>query len=147
MSTYDVRLRWRREGDFLKGHYQRGHDVIFDGHKVRASASPHIVPAEFVDPSGIDPEKMLVASLSSCHMLWFLDLARREGHVVETYEDSAEGTLAKNAEGKVVMSEVVLRPKVSPQIPADVLARLHEKAHDLCFIANSVTTEVRVEPA
>jgi organic hydroperoxide reductase OsmC/OhrA len=151
MSTYTATIRWRRtgDGDFTKGQYSRAHEWAFDGgHVMLASASPHIVPAPWSDPEGVDPEEAFVASLSSCHMLFFLDFARRAGFVVETYVDEAEGMLEKRADGKMWMSSVTLRPKVnwdgnSPDEAA--LSDLHHRAHEACFIANSVTTEVRVE--
>ena len=89
---------------------------------------------------------MFVASLSTCHLLWFLDVARRAGVIVEAYEDQAEGTLAKNAEGQMVMTRVILRPRVESTADPETLDQLHHKAHGLCFIANSVKSEVLVEP-
>ena len=114
-----------------------------------ASASPHVVPAPWSDPAGVDPEEAFVASLSSCHMLFFLDFARRGGWVIDSYVDEAEGVLEKGADGKMAMTRVTLRPRVEWQDegpdPA-ALADLHHKAHEACFIAASVTTVVRVEP-
>jgi organic hydroperoxide reductase OsmC/OhrA len=153
MSTYTATIRWNRtesaEG-FAKGQYSRAHEWAFDGgHVMKASASPHIVPAPWSDPEGVDPEEAFVASLSSCHMLFFLDFARRQGLAIEAYVDEAEGVLEKRADGKMWMSRVTLRPKISWEgDPPDeaALADLHHRAHEACFIANSVTTEVTVQP-
>ena|SRR5690348_12938699 len=152
MSTHTATIRWNctasREG-FTKGQYNRAHEWAFDGGAVvRASASPHIVPAPWSDPAGVDPEEAFVASLSSCHMLFFVDFARRAGFVVENYVDEAEGVMEKNAEGKIAMTRVTLRPRVTwGGNPPDeaTIADLHKRAHEACFIANSVTTEVTVQ--
>ena len=151
MSTYTAAIRWSRagDGDFAKGQYSRAHEWAFNGGAVvPASASPHIVPAPWSDLAGVDPEEAFVASLSSCHMLFFLDFARRDGWTIDSYVDEAEGELAKGADGKMAMTRVTLRPRIAwkdegPD-PAG-LADLHHKAHEACFIANSVTTDVRVE--
>jgi organic hydroperoxide reductase OsmC/OhrA len=152
MSTYTATVRWSRsgEGDFTKGQYSRAHEWAFDGGvTVPASPSPHIVPAPWNDPNGVDPEEAFVASLSSCHMLFFVDFARRAGFVVDSYVDEAEGVLEKRADGKMWMSRVTLRPRVDysgEKRPTDAqIADLHHRAHEACFIANSVTTEVTVE--
>ena len=151
MSTYTATIRWHRtgDGDFTKGQYSRAHEWAFDGGAVvPASASPHIVPAPWSDAAGVDPEEAFVASLSSCHMLFFLDFARRGGFVVDSYVDDAEGVLEKRADGKVAMTRVTLRPRVNwaGDAPDEAaLADLHHRAHEACFIANSVTTEVTVE--
>ena len=151
MSTYTATIHWSRDPgtDFAKGQYSRAHEWAFDGGAVvAASPSPHIVPAPWSDPAGVDPEEAFVASLSSCHMLFFLDLARRDGWVVDAYVDAAEGVLEKRGDGKMAMTRVTLRPKIewgghAPDEAA--IADLHHRAHDACFIANSVTTEVAVE--
>ena len=151
MSSYTATIRWDRNGaeGFAKGQYSRAHEWAFDGGAtVPASASPHIVPAPWSDAAGVDPEEAFVASLSSCHMLFFLDFARRGGWTIESYVDQAEGVLEKDAEGKVAMTRVTLRPRVAwvdegPDPAA--LADLHHRAQEACFIANSVKTEVTVE--
>lgn len=151
MSTYSATIRWTRrgEGDFTKGQYSRAHDWAFDGGTtVPASASPHVVPAPWSDPAGVDPEEAFVAALSSCHMLFFLDFARRAGLVIDDYVDEAEGVMAKRADGKIAMTRVTLRPRITwgGDAPNEAaMAELHHKAHEACFIANSVTTEVIVE--
>ena len=150
MSTYTATIRWSREGGegFAKGQYSRGHEWAFDGGAVvPASASPAHVPPGTADPAGVDPEEAFVASLSSCHMLFFLYFAQRAGLVVDSYADEADGVLG-NLDGKQAMTGVTLRPRVewSGEAPsADKLAELHHQAHEACFIANSVKTEVTVE--
>lgn len=151
MSTYAATIRWTRttEGDFAKGQYSRAHEWAFDGGAVvPASPSPHIVPAPWNDPAGVDPEEAFVASLSSCHMLFFLDFARRDGLVVDSYVDEAEGVMEKNTAGKIAITRVTLHPRVTWRGDAPdeaAIADLHHRAHEACFIANSVTTEVRVQ--
>ena len=151
MSNYTATVRWKRDPstDFGQGQYSRAHEWAFDGgSSVPASASPHIVPAPWSDEAGVDPEEAFVASLSSCHMLFFLDFARRAGFVIDGYVDEAEGVLGKPDDRRMAMTRVTLRPRVewAGEPPdADALANLHHKAHDACFIANSVTTEVQVE--
>jgi len=151
MSSYTATIRWSRKGaeGFAKGQYSRAHEWEFDGGvTVPASASPHVVPAPWSDAGGVDPEEAFVASLSSCHMLFFVDFARRAGLVVDDYVDEAEGAIEKRADGKFAMTRVTLHPRVTwggnPPDEARV-ADLHHRAHDACFIANSVTTEVAVD--
>jgi organic hydroperoxide reductase OsmC/OhrA len=115
---------------------------------VPASPSPHVVPAPWSDQAGVDPEEAFVASLSSCHMLFFLDFARRQGFVIDSYVDEAEGVLEKRADGKMAITRVTLRPQVSwggDTPDPSAIHDLHHRAHEACFIANSVTTDVRVE--
>ena len=150
MSTYTATIRWsRRGGEFARGQYSRGHQWLFDGGAlVPASASPDNVPPGTANEEGVDPEEAFVAALSSCHMLFFLDFARRAGFVVEDYVDEAEGVLEKRADGRMAMTRVTLRPRItwSGEWPdAAAIADLHRRAHEACFIANSVTTEVVVE--
>jgi organic hydroperoxide reductase OsmC/OhrA len=145
-------VTWQRDAQaFVDHRYSRRHAWLFDGGAVvPASASPHVVPLPFSDPAGVDPEEAFVASLSSCHMLWFLDYAARAGWLVDSYRDDAVGVLARNAEGQQAITRVTLRPAVqfapgrgpSPQELHD----LHHRAHASCYIANSVKTEVLCEP-
>jgi organic hydroperoxide reductase OsmC/OhrA len=134
--------------DFLKGRFSRAHTITFDGGtEVPASASPHIL-GKWAAEAAVDPEEMLVAALSSCHMLSFLHLARMAGFAVSAYEDNAEGTTAEIAPGRVAVTKVKLRPKIewagaAPEPAA--LDGLHHEAHEICFIANSVKAEVTVE--
>lgn len=151
---YRATVSWLRDpaADFAKGRYSRRHLWRFDGGiEVAASASPSVVPKPWSAEDAVDPEEAFVASLSSCHMLTFIDLARRDGFVLDAYEDAAEGVMEKNAEGRYWISAVTLRPKIvfsGDKRPAAAdLDRLHHAAHEHCFIANSVRTEIRVEPA
>jgi organic hydroperoxide reductase OsmC/OhrA len=152
MSTHTANLLWERNGqDFERLRYSRRHRVSFDGgFEMPASSSPHSVPLPWSDPSAVDPEEAFVASIASCHMLWFLSLAARAGFRVDRYEDAATGVLAANEQGRLAITVVTLRPKMSfsgEHIPDGAQIRdLHHQAHDACFIANSVRTEVRVEP-
>jgi organic hydroperoxide reductase OsmC/OhrA len=151
MGSYTATVTWARGVDepFTDNRYSRGHQWSFDGGVTfRASASPHVV-GRFADPAGVDPEEAFVASLSSCHMLTFLYLAAGAGHVVDGYDDTAEGVMTKTPEGRVWVSRVTLRPRVrwaSGGISAAAEMALHHAAHDECFIANSVRTEVVCEP-
>ena len=149
MSTYTASIDWRLDGVFARGRYSRAHTVRFDGGiSFKGSASTHIVPLPWSAQDAVDPEEMLVAALSSCHMLSFLDIARRAGWSIDRYSDTAEGTMSKTAEGGLWISQVVLHPKIGwvgdAPSPADLDA-LHHQAHAVCFIANSVKTDVRVE--
>ena len=152
MADYHATIRWQRGSEaFADRRYSRRHTMHFDGGAVvPGSSSPHAVRVPFSDPSAVDPEEAFVASLSSCHMLWFLDIACRAGWVVDDYEDAAIGVMDKNADGKLAMTLVTLRPAVrfAGERRPDVaeIVRLHHVAHDECFIANSVKTEVRCEP-
>ncbi len=152
MSEHTAIVQWNREGAvFTDNRYSRGHRWLFDGGvEVPASSSPKVVRVPLSVEAAVDPEEAFVASLSSCHMLWFLSLAAKYGFVVDQYRDEAVGVVAKDAEGKLAMTLVTLRPGVSfsgdKQPTADDLAPLHHEAHAQCFIANSVKTEVRCEP-
>ena len=151
MSEYFATVSWQRNGqDFLDGRYSRGHVWKFDGGaEIPASPSPHVVPAPMSVEEYVDPEEAFVASLSSCHMLFFLYLAGKARLVVDEYVDEAVGIMAKNEEGKMAMTKVTLRPRIvfSPttQPAREQLEQLHHQAHELCFIANSVKTDVETE--
>jgi organic hydroperoxide reductase OsmC/OhrA len=151
MSTHRASVVWERaEGAVFKDNrYSRGHRWEFDGGAiVAASSSPAVVPLPLSDPKGVDPEEAFVASLSSCHMLWFLFYAAKGGFVVDSYADAAEGHMEKTADGNQWMSRVILRPDVrfagNPP-DAAAMAEMHDKAHHACFIANSVKTTITVE--
>jgi organic hydroperoxide reductase OsmC/OhrA len=152
MSEHKAMITWKRSGpDFRAGRYSRAHTWRFDGGaEVPASASPSVVPAPWSNPAGVDPEEAFVASVASCHMLWWLSLAAQEGFDVEDYADEAIGTMARNEAGASWISAVVLNPRIRygarAPTPADE-ARLHERAHALCFIANSIKTRVIVPGA
>ena len=151
MSRHTAAVHWSRkpEEPFLDGRYGRAHRWRFDGGaEVAASSSPSVVRVPFSDPAGVDPEEALVAALSSCHMLFFLDFAKQAKFVVESYEDAAEGLMEKGGDGRVRMTRAILRPLIrfaGAAPSAEQLAALHHRAHDACYIANSVTTEVVVE--
>ncbi|MES2399225.1 MAG: OsmC family protein [Pseudomonadota bacterium] len=152
MSIYTAEIVWERgDADFASGRYSRKHMLRFDGGiDVAGSSSPQVVPLPWSDASAVDPEEAFVASLSSCHMLWFLSIAGKRKFCVDSYTDKASGVMAKNAEGKLAMTLVTLRPKVvfsGERVPTRAeLDALHHEAHEECFIANSVKTEVRCEP-
>jgi organic hydroperoxide reductase OsmC/OhrA len=152
LTTYTATIRWsRKDGDdFARGRYSRAHQWEFDGGAVvPASPSPHVVPAPWSDLAGVDPEEAFVASLSSCHMLFFIDFARRAGFVVDGYIDESEGVLEKREDGKTAMTRVLLRPRIQwgeGMTPDEAtIADLHHRAHEACFIANSVNTQVTVQ--
>ena len=152
MSEYTVTIRWQR-GDqpFTDNRYSRAHSWVFDGGvEVPASSSPHVIPLPYSRPDAVDPEEAFVASLSSCHMLWFLSIAAKRRFCVDDYVDDATGVLGKNSLGKLAMTRVTLRPKVAfaaDRMPAmSEIVSMHHEAHAACFIANSVTTEVLCEP-
>ena len=148
MSEHHATIEWRRETpDFAYETYNRDHDWSFDaGITVRGSAAP----AYLGSASCVDPEEAFVASLSSCHMLTFLALAAKKRYVVDGYHDEAVGVLAKDTAGNLAITRVTLRPRVTfggEKVPGDEEVRqLHDRAHHACFIANSVKTEVLVEP-
>lgn len=152
MATYNAETLWQRQGeDFTAGHYSRRHLLRFDGGaEVPGSSSPHVVPLPWSDPAGVDPEEAFVSALSSCHMLWFLSLAAARGYCVDRYHDRASGVMQRDARGRMAMTRVTLRPEVAfsgarkPDRAA--LDALHHAAHEACFIANSVRTEVQCEP-
>lgn len=151
MSRHRASIAWALAAgeDFAKGRYSRGHRVVFEhGHEAPGTASAHVVGAKWAAAGAVDPEEMLVASISSCHMLSFLHVARLAGFLVASYADDAEGVLEPNAEGRLAITRVTLRPVIAYDGPAPDAAEadyLHHRAHEECFIANSVKTEVVVE--
>jgi organic hydroperoxide reductase OsmC/OhrA len=150
MSEHRATIAWKRTGqDFSKGQYSREHTWTFDGGvSVAASPSPSIIPRPWSNPAGVDPEEAFVASIASCHMLTFLFAAQRKGFQIESYEDEAVGVLTKNERGVPWVSAVTLRPRIvygaDRQPTAEDVARMHHTAHENCFIANSVKTEITV---
>jgi organic hydroperoxide reductase OsmC/OhrA len=149
LSTYTAKVDWRCEGDFATRRYSRGHTLGFDGGlTVPGTAGPANVNPRYAVEGALDPEQAFTASIAACHMLWFLDVAARAGFVVASYVDEAEGTLAEGPSGKPVMTRVVLRPKVvfsGRQPSPEDLTSLHHTAHEECFIANSVKSEIVIE--
>ncbi len=151
MSEHKASISWKRTSpDFLKGQYSREHTWTFDGGMtIPASPSPSVVPLPWSNPANVDPEEAFVASLSSCHMLTYLYLASRQGFQVDSYSDDAVGVVTKNEKGAPWVSSVTLHPRVTYSggrlpSPTDEEA-LHHSAHEQCFIANSVKTNVLVQ--
>jgi organic hydroperoxide reductase OsmC/OhrA len=150
---YTAVIRWQRNGpDFLKGKYSREHTWTFDGGTtVAASSAPSSVPAPWSNPAHVDPEEAFVVSIASCHMLTFVWLASRQGFVADRYEDNAAGVMTKNESGVPWVSRVTLRPRIEwsgEKRPTEAqVAELHHHAHEQCYIANSVKTEVLIEAA
>ena len=147
MSYHEATISWSRGGrGFGYEEYPRDHTWTFaGGPEVPATAAPDYKGSA----ARVDPEEAFVAAVASCHMLTFLAIASRKRLVVDRYDDAATGFMEKNAEGKLAITRVVLRPKVAfagAAPSADELARLHESAHENCFIANSVRSEIVVEP-
>lgn len=152
LSEHVAEIAWQR-GDavFTDQRYPRRHAWRFDGGaEVAASSSPHSVRVPFSDPSAVDPEEAFVASIASCHMLWFLSIAAQRGFVVDRYRDAAVGLMGPDADGRIAVTEVTLRPETTfagARVPTDdELHAMHHAAHDACFIANSVKTTIRCEP-
>lgn len=149
MATYTADIAWTlKDGeDFAKGRYSRGHTLSFDGGTVvPASASPHVVGKWAVE-AAVDPEEMFIAALSNCHMLTFLHKARLAGFVATAYRDHATGIMGEIAPGRMAVTKVTLNPQIEwdgAAPDAAALAHLHHEAHEECFIANSVKTEVTV---
>lgn len=151
MSEHKATIRWTRTSpDFLRGRYSREHTWSFDGGvTVPASPSPAVVPVPYSNPAHVDPEEAFVAAVASCHMLTFLFVAARGGFQVDRYEDEALGVMTKNERGVPWVSRITLAPIIEysgerrPD-PAEV-ERLHHLAHEQCFIANSIRTEVIVQ--
>ena len=152
MAGHQATIRWERHNAaFVDNRYSREHHWEFDGGvQIPASSSPHVVPLPDSVAAAVDPEEAFVAALSSCHMLWFLSLAAKQGYIVDRYQDAAVGRMGRDAEGRQVMLEVTLRPAVTfagLKHPDEAqLAALHHAAHAECFIANSVKTRVHCVP-
>ena len=152
MTTHKATTRWtRKDALFTDLRYSRAHCWHFDGGaEVAASASPHNVRGPYVDPAGVDPEEAFVAAVSSCHLLSFLYVAAKRGLVVDHYEDSAEGQMGADEQGRAYIARVVLRPWVRyvDRVP-DVAEEdaLHHEAHEMCFVAHSIRSDVVVETA
>lgn len=152
MSEYTARVSWNRAATepYIDNKFSRGHEWSFDGGvTVPASSSPQVVRPPLSVEKAVDPEEALIASLSSCHMLYFLSFAAKEKFVVDGYVDDAVGILDKNAEGRFCMTKITLRPMVrfaGDTLPTQSeIQALHEKSHSNCIIANSLKTEVVVE--
>ena len=152
MHIYEATITWRRgEQPFTDNRYSRAHDWRFDGGvTVPASSSPLVVPEPMSVAANVDPEEAFVAAVSSCHMLTFLWIAGRRGFVVDSYTDRAVGVMEKNDEGRVAVTRVTLRPQIAfgggREPSAEELDDMHHQSHEQCFIANSIKSEVTVEP-
>jgi organic hydroperoxide reductase OsmC/OhrA len=150
MSDLKATIHWKLSGqDFLKGRYSREHTWSFDGGVVvPASSSPSIVPVPMSNPAHVDPEEAFVAAVSSCHMLSFLYVACKAQFQVESYDDDAVGMMAKNEKGVPWVSAITLHPRITwggaKKPSATELAALHHQAHEQCFIAASIKTQVSV---
>lgn len=153
MHQYEATISWSRGAQtFTDNRYSRGHSWSFDGGvQVPASSSPSVVPEPMSVAANVDPEEAFVASVSSCHMLTFLWGAARSGFVVDSYVDRAVGIMEQNAEGKLWVSRVTLRPQIvfggERRPTAAELDEMHHKAHEGCFIANSVKSDIVIEGA
>lgn len=153
MHTYEVTVTWNRGGQtFVDNRYSRGHTWSFDGGaQVLASSSPYVVPVPMSVAANVDPEEALVASVSSCHMLFFLGIAAKRGFVIDSYIDRAYGVMGKNSEGKIAMTHIHLRPQIvfggEHKPTQEEIGRIHHDSHEQCFIANSIKAEIIVEAA
>lgn len=153
MQQFEAKLVWERGAqDFAGQRYSRAHEWMFDGGlRVPASSSPLSVPLPMSDPAKLDPEEALVAAVSSCHMLFFLSIAAQRGYIIDRYSDHAVGELDRNAEGKMAMTRITLRPAIcfsgAPQPDAAARAAMHHLAHEKCYIANSLKADVVVAEA
>ena len=150
MAEYKATIKWQRKSpDFVQGKYSREHTWTFDGGvTIGASASPHVVPVPWSNPALIDPEEAFVGAISSCHMLTFLFLAAKRGFQIDSYEDEAVGLMTKNEKGVPWISSVTLNPIIAysgDKLPSPTDAeQLHHLAHEQCFIAQSVKTDITV---
>ena len=151
MSRHTASVTWKRgDARFTDNRYSRRHVWRFDGGvEVPGSSSPHAVPLPCSSADAVDPEEGFVASISSCHMLWFLSIAAKRGCTVDEYVDEAEGFLERNAEDRMAMTRVILRPRIAfggddAPSAADLTA-MHDEAHHACYIANSVKTAITIE--
>jgi len=150
LSSYTASVIWHRNNEhFIDNQYSRAHQWEFDGGiSVAASSSPHIVPLPYSVEENVDPEEAFVASLSSCHMLFFLSIAAKKHLLVDSYIDHAEGVLEENSGGNLAMTKVILNPTIvySGTQPSDeVIQKIHHLSHQHCFLANSVKTVITVK--
>jgi organic hydroperoxide reductase OsmC/OhrA len=152
MSEYFVKINWVRASNesYTDNKYSRAHEWIFDGGvTVQASSSPHVVSLPYSVEENVDPEEAFVASLSSCHMLFFLSVAAKKGYVVDSYIDDAVGIMGNDSNSKISMTKVILKPHVQfsgdKKPTMEQLEKMHHQSHDQCFIANSVKTEIITE--
>ena len=153
MAKHTAIVDWNLgDADFASGKFSRVHKIAFDGGAVvEGSPAPAVVPAPMSSESAVDPEEMFVASLSTCHMLWFLHFIHRAGIAITAYHDEVEGTLGRGENKAYMMTDVTLNPVITlaegASISPEQLKELHDKAHHACYIANSVSTKVVVNPS
>jgi len=150
LSTYTANVIWNRENQiFIDNKYSRAHKWVFDGGcEIPASPSPHIVPFPYSVEENVDPEEAFIASLSSCHLLFFLGIAAKKKILVDSYIDYAEGILEENEDGKLAMTRIMLNPTIiySGKQPSDKeIQKIHHLSHQQCFLANSVKTIITVK--
>ena len=150
-ARFTATVKWQRRDDaFVGGRYSRAHEWHFDGGAVvPGSSSPLSVPLPYSDAQAVDPEEALVAAISSCHMLFFLGFAAKRRWLIDGYVDDAVGFMEHDAQGRMAMTRVVLRPRIefAGEAPAqNDIDALHHEAHEACYIANSVKAEITVEP-
>ncbi|MBS0385834.1 MAG: OsmC family protein [Proteobacteria bacterium] len=151
MAGYSATISWKRgEQPFSDGKYSRAHEIAFDaGITILGSSSPHVVRPPLSREDAVDPEEMFVAALSMCHMLFFLDFARKAGFIVDSYVDAAEGVVGKDDRGKIAITRVTLKPRIEwsgeKRPSAADISELNHKSHEACFIANSFRGEVVID--
>jgi len=152
MSEYTAKILWQKnvEEAFIDNKYSRGHQWEFDGGSIiEASSSPHIVPLPYSVEENVDPEEAFIASISSCHLLFFLQIAAKRKFIIEEYIDQTVGIMEQDEQGKTSMTKVILRPHVKfsgeRQPTLEQLEKMHHLAHEQCFIANSVKSEIVTE--
>jgi len=152
MSEYFANIHWSRglNENYIDNKYSRGHQWTFDGGVViQASSSPHVVPLPYSVENNVDPEEAFVASLSSCHMLFFLSIAAKRKYIVDSYVDDAVGIMDKDSDGNIAMTKVTLRPFIifsgDKKPTMQQLEKMHHQSHQQCFIANSVKTKIVTE--
>ena len=152
MSTeYRASVHWTRNGAvFSDNKYSRAHRWVFDeGVAILASSDPTAIPPPLSRTDAVDPEEGLIAALAGCHMLFFLGFACKKGFVVDSYIDHPVGTMGKNERGKLYVAAVTLDPQVvfvgDKQPTPEDIARMHLRAHEECYIANSIRAEVTIK--
>jgi organic hydroperoxide reductase OsmC/OhrA len=152
VTRHTANIAWDRgDARFTDNRYSRRHVWRFDGGvEVPGSSSPHSVPLPYSSADAVDPEEAFVASISSCHMLWFLSIAAKRGYRIDEYADEAEGFMEKDADGRISMTRVLLHPRAAfsgEHVPSTAdIAAMHDEAHHACYIANSVKTAIGCEP-
>ncbi len=151
--NHHAKIVWNKKSNesFTNGKYSRAHKWYFDeGTEIIASSSPKVVPIPMSDKSAVDPEEALIASLSSCHMLFFLSIASLKKYNVELYEDNVEGIMGKNENGKIAMLEISLKPKtvfIGTNIPSsNQILKMHQLAHNQCYISNTINSKINIHP-